>query len=163
MTSRLKEALQALADAVMRWRIHGRAHESGEGAAAAEAPSDADGASPGSEGIPDGAELPLDGVLDLHTFLPREVPSLVDEWIRASAEKGIRHGRIVHGKGTGVLRTRVHAILKRHPLVSSYRLAGEDGGGWGATLVEIDAGGESASGAGGHAEKGRKPVSQADG
>ncbi len=81
--------------------------------------------------------LPLDGTLDLHSFPPAEVGALVPEWIEASHAAGLRALRIVHGKGTGALRRSVEAILARHPLVRSFRTAQEDGGGWGATLVEL--------------------------
>ncbi len=81
--------------------------------------------------------LPLDGTLDLHGFRPSEVGALVPEWIEASHAAGLRALRIVHGKGTGALRRSVEAILARHPLVASFRAAQEDGGGWGATLVEL--------------------------
>jgi DNA-nicking Smr family endonuclease len=81
--------------------------------------------------------LPLDGTLDLHAFPPSEVGALVPEWLDASHAAGLRSLRIVHGKGTGALRRSVEAILARHPLVASFRAAQEDGGGWGATLVEL--------------------------
>ena len=58
-------------------------------------------------------------------------------------EKGITEIRIIHGKGTGQLRRTVHAILGRNPLVQSFQLAGEDGGGWGATLVQFRRSGET--------------------
>ncbi len=92
-----------------------------------------DGDSPFGEPVP----LPLDGTLDLHGFRPAEVGALVPEWIEASHAAGLRALRIVHGKGTGALRRSVEAILSRHPLVASFRTAQEDGGGWGATLVEL--------------------------
>ncbi len=85
----------------------------------------------------DPVPLPLDGTLDLHVFPPSEVGTLVPEWIEASHAAGLRALRIVHGKGTGALRRSVEAILERHPRVASFRTAGEDGGGWGATLVEL--------------------------
>lgn len=81
--------------------------------------------------------LPIDGTLDLHTFAPADVPSLLPEWIGACAGAGLLELRVIHGKGTGALRERVHALLGRDPRVASFRLAGEDGGGWGATLVTL--------------------------
>ncbi|WP_298435623.1 Smr/MutS family protein [Geobacter sp.] len=82
-------------------------------------------------------EYPIDGVLDLHTFQPREVKDLIPDYLNECRRRGIFSVRIIHGKGTGTLRRTVHAILARLPEVASFRLAGEDAGGWGATLVEI--------------------------
>ncbi len=81
--------------------------------------------------------LPIDGVLDLHTFQPGEIGDLIPDYLAACRERGILSMRIIHGKGTGVLQRRVHAILRRCPEVASFRLAGEEAGGWGATLVEL--------------------------
>lgn len=81
--------------------------------------------------------VPIDGVLDLHTFRPGDVGELVPAWIGACAEAGLRELRIVHGKGTGALRRSVHALLARDPRVAAHRPAGEDAGGWGATLVTL--------------------------
>jgi DNA-nicking Smr family endonuclease len=85
----------------------------------------------------DPLELPVDGVLDLHTFHPSEVKDVVLAYIEACQEKGIHELRIIHGKGMGVLRQQVHALLERHAGVASFQLASGDAGGWGATLVRL--------------------------
>jgi DNA-nicking Smr family endonuclease len=82
-------------------------------------------------------ELPIDGELDLHTFAPHEVKELVADYVAECASRGILELRIVHGKGTGALRRTVHAVLERHELVVAFRLADENRGGWGATLVTL--------------------------
>ncbi|MCL5022853.1 MAG: Smr/MutS family protein [Nitrospirae bacterium] len=91
-------------------------------------------------------EIPIDGTLDLHTFDPREVKDLLAGYIGACREKGIYELRVIHGKGTGTLRKTVHSILRRLPGIASYRLAGEDGGGWGATLVTLKPSGRRKTG-----------------
>lgn len=80
--------------------------------------------------------VPINGILDLHTFRPDELGSLIPEYIDACREKEIYQLRIIHGKGTGNLRRSVHALLDRNKQVKSYRLAG-DRSSWGATLVEL--------------------------
>lgn len=89
----------------------------------------------------DGSEpvaQPIDGVLDLHHFRPGDVKSLVPEYLRECGLRGIRSVRIIHGKGSGVQRRIVHSILAKTPGVNSYRLAGAESGGWGATIVELE-------------------------
>lgn len=82
-------------------------------------------------------ELPIDGILDLHTFQPRDVKDLIPDYLAECRERGILDVRIIHGKGTGALRRTVHAVLARLPEVASFKLAMEDRGGWGATLVTL--------------------------
>lgn len=82
-------------------------------------------------------ELPIDGILDLHTFAPREVKDLIPEYLTACRAKSIYTVRIIHGKGTGALRETVHALLKKLPYVAEFRLADETGGSWGATIVYL--------------------------
>ncbi len=82
-------------------------------------------------------ELPIDGTLDLHSFRPAELGSLLPEWLDACRSRGILEVRVVHGKGTGALRRSVEAILARSPAVASFRPAGEEAGGWGATLATL--------------------------
>ena len=81
--------------------------------------------------------VPIDGVLDLHTFHPKELPDLLTDYLEACRKEGIVHVRIIHGKGKGVQRARVHSLLKKNPLVKHFATATEDAGGWGATLVDL--------------------------
>ncbi len=85
----------------------------------------------------DPVELPIDGILDLHIFDPKDVKQLIPDYIEACLEKKIYQLRIIHGKGTGVLRQITHSILEKHPGVISFRLDPESGGSWGVTLVEL--------------------------
>ncbi len=64
--------------------------------------------------------LPIDGLLDLHAFSPRDVRSVVDEYITAAHAQGLREVRIVHGRGTGVQRGIVQQTLDAHPLVAEF-------------------------------------------
>lgn len=84
--------------------------------------------------------LPVDGILDLHTFRPDETADVVEEYLRVCARKGISHVRIIHGKGKGVQRRIVHSVLGRLDFVLSFRGAEEGAGGWGATVVLLKAG-----------------------
>ena len=87
---------------------------------------------------PDPVRLPIDGTLDLHYFSPREVDTLIPDYLEECRKRGIYQVRIVHGRGKGILRAKVHSILKKLPFVSSFSLAGGGGGGWGATIVHLD-------------------------
>lgn len=82
-------------------------------------------------------EQPIDGVLDLHTFSPREVKPLLHDYLTECRARGILEVRIIHGKGTGTLREIVHATLRKLEYVDDFHLAGGDGGSWGATLVSL--------------------------
>jgi DNA-nicking Smr family endonuclease len=81
--------------------------------------------------------LPITGELDLHTFRPADIGELIPAWLAECQAHGLHEVRIVHGKGTGTLRTTTHAILRRSPLVASFRLGDEHSGSWGATLVTL--------------------------
>ena len=79
--------------------------------------------------------LPIDGVLDLHSFNPQDVPNVADEYLRECRARGLLRVRIIHGKGIGNLRRTVHAHLRRDLGVAGFHLASEHFGGWGATIV----------------------------
>ena len=79
--------------------------------------------------------IPIDGNLDLHLFKPREVPDLLDDYFEECLQHGLREVRVIHGKGTGMLKKRVRSHLDGHPRVASFTDAAPDAGGWGATLV----------------------------
>ena len=84
----------------------------------------------------DPQKLPIDGVLDLHTFRPEDLGTLIPDYIEECVKEDIYEIRIIHGKGTGQLRRSVHALLDRNSRVESYTLAG-DRSGWGATLASL--------------------------
>ncbi len=90
-----------------------------------------------NDDIRDAVDIPIDGVLDLHTFKPGEVKDLLPEYLSVCREKGIFEIRIIHGKGTGALRRTVHSLLEKLPAVASFRTADETAGGWGATIVTL--------------------------
>jgi 16S rRNA (guanine527-N7)-methyltransferase len=82
-------------------------------------------------------EVPIQDVLDLHTFIPKEIPSLLKEYLNACRKANIYSVRIVHGKGKGFLKNRVRGLLKNLPMVASFSEAPSSTGGWGATIVEL--------------------------
>ena len=81
-------------------------------------------------------EYPINGMLDLHAFKPNEINSLIPEYITECINRNIVEIRIVHGKGKGVLRRGVHAILERDPRVISFEMA-KDRSSCGATIVHL--------------------------
>jgi DNA-nicking Smr family endonuclease len=95
-----------------------------------------------NESIEAAIEMPIDGTLDLHTFDPRDVEDLVGDYLAACRERGILDVRIVHGKGRGVLRRRVQAVLGRTSGIERVTVGGAGGGSWGATLVRLRPAGE---------------------
>ncbi|SRR5690606_6428856 len=82
-------------------------------------------------------KIPIEDVIDLHTFQPEEVPDLLSDYFTACTEKGIYSVRVIHGKGQGFLRRKVQKLLNKNPIVESFKNAPADAGGWGATLVEL--------------------------
>lgn len=81
--------------------------------------------------------VPIDGELDLHTFAPRDVKPLLEEYLPLCREKGLLEVRIIHGKGTGSMRRMVQSFVSKLPYVVEVRSASERDGGWGATWVRL--------------------------
>src|SRR5437667_12311509 len=82
--------------------------------------------------------VPVEEELDLHTFAPRDVPSVVEEYLRACRERGLMLVRLVHGRGRGVQRAEVQRVLRRMAAeVEWFGDAPPASGGWGASLVRL--------------------------
>jgi DNA-nicking Smr family endonuclease len=96
-------------------------------------PPDLPAGAPGDEVV----ELPTTDVLDLHSFLPREVSAVVRDYLDAAYDLGLRELRIIHGRGIGVQREMVRALLGRDPRVVAFGDAPAEAGGWGATWVRL--------------------------
>jgi dsDNA-specific endonuclease/ATPase MutS2 len=83
------------------------------------------------------ADLPIEDSIDLHAFLPKDIPSVVEEYLWEASAYGFDEVRLIHGRGTGFQRNRVREVLARHPVVAAFRDAPASRGGWGATIVEL--------------------------
>jgi DNA-nicking Smr family endonuclease len=68
----------------------------------------------------DAHRVPIEGTLDLHAFQPADIASVVGEYVRAAHDAGLREVRLIHGRGAGVQRGIVQAVLERDPLVESF-------------------------------------------
>jgi DNA-nicking Smr family endonuclease len=91
-----------------------------------------------TEDEPPPVRLPITEELDLHSFAPRDIPSVVEEYLRAAREEGLTLVRLVHGRGRGVQRAEVRRVLRRlTEEVDSFADAPPASGGWGATLVTL--------------------------
>ena len=81
--------------------------------------------------------LPIEDSIDLHTFSPKEAESLLEEYLYQCHAKGLKEVRIIHGRGTGVLRQLVRTFLGKNFLVEGFADAPPERGGWGATIVQL--------------------------
>jgi len=81
--------------------------------------------------------LPIEDALDLHAFAPKEIPSVVEEYLEVCRQAGMSEVRLIHGKGTGTQRAVVRRLLRNLPGVLSSADAPPQAGGWGATLVRL--------------------------
>ena len=81
--------------------------------------------------------IPITDVFDLHSVRPQEVAAIVEAYLEEANRLGLKALRLIHGRGVGVHREIVRAVLARTPVVLSYRDAPPEAGGWGATLVTL--------------------------
>lgn len=79
--------------------------------------------------------LPIEEEIDLHAFSPKDIPSVVEEYLYQAYQAGFQEVRIIHGRGKGVQRWIVRSALAKHPLVLSFADAPPEAGGWGATIA----------------------------
>jgi DNA-nicking Smr family endonuclease len=86
---------------------------------------------------PEPVRIPIEDALDLHAFAPKEVASVVDDYLREAQRAGFCEVRLIHGRGSGTQRAIVRALLARHALVTGFADAPPDRGGWGATVVTL--------------------------
>ncbi|HEX7316802.1 MAG TPA: Smr/MutS family protein [Pyrinomonadaceae bacterium] len=103
---------------------------------AVEEEDDADDVDP-FDPFPEPVRLEIKDVFDLHSVPPREVRAVVEEYLREARRLGFRRVRIIHGKGIGVQREAVRAVLARTPFVEHFTDAPPEAGGWGATVVTM--------------------------
>lgn len=91
----------------------------------------------GGEPSDEPVSVPIEDALDLHAFAPKDVPSVVAEYLDAAHARGFAEVRLIHGRGAGVQRRIVRSVLAKHPLVAGYADAPPTRGGWGATIVRL--------------------------
>jgi dsDNA-specific endonuclease/ATPase MutS2 len=89
------------------------------------------------EPFPEPVQIPITDVFDLHSVSPRDVKAVVEEYLVEANRLGFKALRIIHGRGIGVQREVVRAVLARTPFVLSYQDAPAEAGGWGATIVTL--------------------------
>jgi DNA-nicking Smr family endonuclease len=82
-------------------------------------------------------KLTIEDVLDLHTFRPKDIPDLLEDYFAECLKTGIYSVRIIHGKGKGIQKRRVRGLLEKNSMVTAFKEAPPEAGGWGATLVEL--------------------------
>ena len=88
--------------------------------------------------FPDPVDLEITDSIDLHSFQPREIRTVVEAYLIEAFKKKFPIVRIIHGKGVGVQREIVRKVLSESDLVESFKNAPEFSGSWGATIVKLD-------------------------
>ena len=111
-----------------------RKHDGPKGAPVDETPGvTREGEQPFAEPV----RLPIEEALDLHPFAPKDIPSVIDEYLAQCRQAGLSKVRLIHGKGKGAQRAVVRRLLASHPDVIAFADAPQQAGGWGATVVRL--------------------------
>ncbi len=84
--------------------------------------------------------LPLEDSIDLHAFSPKDIPSVVEEYLEQCHQAGFHEVRLIHGRGKGIQRQVVRTLLEKYPRILSFKDAPPESGGWGATIVQLKMG-----------------------
>ena len=82
-------------------------------------------------------QIPIEDVLDLHTFRPQDIADLLENYFDECIKANIFSVRVIHGKGKGIQKRQVHKVLQKNPRVKSFNDAPPEAGGWGATVVDL--------------------------
>ena len=90
--------------------------------------------------MPEEIVLPLEDFIDLHSFRPKEIASVVESYLEEAVAAGFEEVRLIHGRGIGVQREIIRSLLAKHPAVLDYADAPAGRGGWGATVVHLRSG-----------------------
>jgi dsDNA-specific endonuclease/ATPase MutS2 len=88
----------------------------------------------------DPVRIPITDIFDLHTVPPRDVKAVIEAYLEEAHRLGFRHIRIIHGRGVGVQREMVRAVLGRTPFILEFGDAPAEAGGWGATVATLRTG-----------------------
>jgi len=83
------------------------------------------------------AVLEIEDSIDLHGFQPRDILNVVEDYLEEARARRFREVRLIHGRGKGFQRARIHALLSGHPFVEHFNDAPASRGGWGATIVTL--------------------------
>lgn len=87
--------------------------------------------------FPEPVELEITDTIDLHSFSPKDIRSVVEAYLEEARKKDFRVVKIIHGKGIGVQREIVRKVLEQTEFVKSYKNGPEFSGSWGATIVHF--------------------------
>ena len=88
--------------------------------------------------FPEPVEIEITDSLDLHSFSPKDIRSVIEEYLAEAHKKGFSVVRIIHGKGVGIQREIVRKVLSETDFVESFKNASEFSGSWGATIAQLD-------------------------